>query len=101
MDTSKQVTSEQIGYTTTHEDPDPFLLEDTVELVQKRRNQRRIIWERFIRNRAAVAGAVALLVLVFFCFVGPYLWTINPNATNALDVTSTFSHIHHMHLFIR
>jgi peptide/nickel transport system permease protein len=91
MDTSKQVTSERAESATTQEDLDQFLLEDTVELVQKRRSQGRIIWERFIRNRAAVVGAVALLVLVLFCFVGPYLWTINPNATNALSVSSTLA----------
>ena len=34
---------------------------------------------------------MALIVLVLFCFVGPYLWTINPDSTNALDVSSTLS----------
>jgi peptide/nickel transport system permease protein len=91
MDTSKQVISEQAGSATAQEDLDLFLLENTVELVQERRSQGRIIWDRFIRNRAAVIGAVALLVLLLFCFIGPYLWTINPNATNALSVSSTLA----------
>src|SRR5438874_9203688 len=82
--------SEQLGSTTTQEEVEPFL-EVTPELVQERRSQGRIIWDRFIRNRAAVVGAAALLFLVLFCFVGPYLWTINPNATNALSVSSTLA----------
>ena len=52
--------SEQLGNVTTQEDVEPFL-EVTTELVQKRRSQGRIIWDRFIRNRAAVVGAIALL----------------------------------------
>ena len=48
--------SEQLGSTTTQEEVEPFL-EVTPELVQKRRSQGRIIWDRFIRNRAAVVGA--------------------------------------------
>ena len=62
--------SEQLGSTTTQEEIEPFL-EVTTELVQKRRSQGRIIWDRFIRNRAAVVGAVALLLLVLFCFARP------------------------------
>src|SRR5439155_16606681 len=82
--------SEQLGQATTEEEVEPFL-EVTPELVQKRRSQGRIIWDRFIRNRAAVVGALALIVLVLFCFVGPYLWTINPDTTNALSVSSTLA----------
>ncbi len=82
--------SEQLGNTTTQEEVEPFL-EVTTELVQKRRSQGRIIWDRFIRNRIAVVGAVALIVLVLFCFIGPYLWTIDPNATNALSASSTLA----------
>src|SRR5436190_5615646 len=82
--------SDQLGNVTTQEEVEPFL-EVTPELVQQRRSQGRIIWDRFIRNRAAVVGALALLMLVLFCFIGPYLWTINPNATNALSVSSTLA----------
>src|SRR2546429_2230669 len=82
--------SDQLGNVTTQEEVEPFL-EVTPELVQQRRSQGRIIWDRFIRNLAAVVGAVALLVLVLFCFLGPYLWKIDPNATNALSVSSTLS----------
>jgi peptide/nickel transport system permease protein len=82
--------SEQLGNTTTEEEVEPFL-EVTPELVQKRRSQGRIIWDRFIRNRAAVVGALALILLVLFCFIGPFLWTLNPDSTNALDVNATLS----------
>ena len=82
--------SEQLGGATTQDEVEPFL-EVTPELVQQRRSQGRIIWDRFIRNRAAVVGAVALLVLVLFCFVGPYLWTINPDAANVLNVSATLA----------
>src|SRR6476646_11066711 len=82
--------SQQLGSATTQDEIEPFL-EVTPELVQKRRSQGRIIFDRFIRNRAAVVGAVAMLLLVLFCFVGPYLWTVNPDATNALSVSSTLA----------
>src|SRR5437773_2648383 len=57
--------SEQLGSTTTQEEVEPFL-EVTPELVQKRRSKGGIIWDRFIRNRAAVVGVAALLFLVLF-----------------------------------
>jgi peptide/nickel transport system permease protein len=82
--------SEQLGGATTQDEVEPFL-EVTPELVQERRSQGRIIWDRFIRNRAAVVGAAALLLLVLFCFVGPFLWTINPDSTNALSVKATLA----------
>ncbi len=82
--------SEQLGSAGTQEEVEPFL-EVTAELVQKRRSQGRIIWDRFIRNRAAVVGAAALLVLVLFCFVGPYVWTLNPDTVNVLNVSATLA----------
>jgi peptide/nickel transport system permease protein len=82
--------SEQFGSATTQDEVDPFL-ELTPELVQKRRSQGRIIFDRFIRNRAAGVGAVALLFLVLFCFVGPYIWTINPDTVNTLTASSTLA----------
>jgi peptide/nickel transport system permease protein len=71
--------SEHLGTSQTQEDVEPFL-ELTTELVQKRRSQARIIFDRFIRNRAAVVGACALICMFLFCFVGPYIWRANPNA---------------------
>jgi peptide/nickel transport system permease protein len=82
--------SEQLGVTTTQDEVEPFL-EVTPALVQERRGQGRIIWDRFIRNRAAVIGAVALLLLILFCFIGPYLWTINPDSTNVLNISATLA----------
>jgi peptide/nickel transport system permease protein len=70
--------SEQLGTSQAREDVEPFL-DLTTELVQKRRSQTRIIFDRFIRNRTAVIGACALILMVLFCFVGPYLWRIDPN----------------------
>src|SRR2546426_11524270 len=61
---------------TTQEEVEPFL-ELTPALVQKRRSQGRIIFDRFIRNRAAIVGAVFLILLFLFCFVGPLVTTHN------------------------
>jgi peptide/nickel transport system permease protein len=62
--------SEQLG--ATQEDVEPFL-EMTTELVQKRRSQGRIIFDRFMRNRVAIVGAVFLILLFLMCFVGPLI----------------------------
>ena len=71
--------SEQLGSSQTQEDVEPFL-ELTTELVQKRRSQARIIFDRFVRNRAAIVGASALILMFLFCFVGPHIWPDDPNA---------------------
>jgi peptide/nickel transport system permease protein len=55
---------------TTPEEVEP-LLEETEELVQKRRSQGRIIFDRFMRNRTAVIGLAFLVLMVFFCYLGP------------------------------
>jgi peptide/nickel transport system permease protein len=82
--------SEQLGATTTQDEIEPFL-ELTPALVQKRRSQGRILWDRFIRNRAAVVGAVALLLLILFCFVGPFIWRIDPNALDTSSAAATLA----------
>jgi peptide/nickel transport system permease protein len=61
---------EQLNVTTFEEEIEP-LLELTPALVQKRRSQVRIIFDRFIRNRAALVGAAFLILLFLFCFLGP------------------------------
>jgi len=61
---------DQISAIPVQEEFEPFL-ELTPELVQKRRSQGRIIFDRFIRNRAAIAGVLFLALLVLFCFLGP------------------------------
>ncbi len=69
---------------------EPFLME-SADLVQQRRSQGRIIFDRFIRNRTAVGAAIFLVVLFLYCFVGPYLWHVNPNAVNVLNVGETLA----------
>src|SRR5260221_11026609 len=73
------------------EEIEPFL-ELTPELVQKRRSQGRIIFDRFIRNRAAMIGAVFLILLFLFCFAGPMLTGHNsPDAIHATNVSDTLA----------
>jgi peptide/nickel transport system permease protein len=83
---------EQLNTTTpTEEDVDSFL-ELTPALVQKRRSQGRIIFDRFIRNKAAIVGALFLILLFLLCFLGPTLTGHNnPNATNVTSVTDTLA----------
>jgi len=76
--------------TTTDEEIEPFL-DATVELVQQRRSQGRIIFDRFVRNKIAVIGAAFLIFLFLLCFLGPYVWRIDPNFANVLSVTDTLS----------
>jgi peptide/nickel transport system permease protein len=59
-----------LNVTTSEEEVEP-LLELTPELVQKRRSQSRIIFDRFIRNKAALVGAAVLILMFLFCFLGP------------------------------
>lgn len=66
MDISEQLKATQ------EEDVEPFL-EVTAALVQKRRSQGRIIFDRFMRNRPAILGATFLILLFIFCFFGPFL----------------------------
>jgi len=85
MDISEQINATQ------QEEVEPFL-ELTAELVQKRRSQGRIIFDRFMRNRAAVLGAIVLILLVLFCFLGPTITGHNnPNGVNVTSVSDTLS----------
>ena len=80
--------SEQIA---TQEEIEPFL-ELTPELVQKRRSQGRIIFDRFIRNKAAVGGITFLILLFLFCFLGPTVTGHNdPNVVHVTDVNATLA----------
>src|SRR5258708_35386947 len=75
----------------TQEEVEPFL-EQTTALVQKRRSQGRIIFDRFIRNRAAIVGAIFLILLFLFCFLGPTVTRHNnPDAINVTSVSATFA----------
>lgn len=87
MDISEQL---KLNGATTEEEIEPYL-EITTELVQKRRSQGRIIFDRFLRNRAAIIGAVFIIFLFIFCFLGPVVWRVDPNQNNVLDVSSTLA----------
>lgn len=45
----------------------------TPELLRKRRSQGRIIFDRFLRNKAAVGGAVVLLIMILAAIFAPIL----------------------------
>lgn len=86
MDISEQLNlNSAIG-----EEVEPYL-EITTALVQKRRSQGRIIFDRFMRNRAAIIGAGFIIFLFLLCFLGPVFWKIDPNFNNVLDVNATFA----------
>jgi peptide/nickel transport system permease protein len=83
--------SEELNATNvTVDGVEPFL-ELTAALVQKRRSQARIIFDRFVRNKAAIGGAVFLILLFLFCFVGPALWRVAPDTPNLLSVSETLA----------
>lgn len=76
---------------TNEEEIEPFL-EVTPELVQKRRSQGRIIFDRFVRNRVAIVGAAFLIFLFLLCFLGPTLTGHNqPNVIHVTEVTDTLA----------
>ncbi len=72
MDTSQQLHLSE-------EELEP-LLELTPALEQARRSQGRIILDRFLRNRAATFGFIFLVLIFLFCFAGPLVWRIDPDA---------------------
>ena len=86
MDISEELNAMHV----TVDEVEPFL-ELTPALVQKRRSQARIIFDRFMRNKAAIGGAVFLLLLFLFCFMGPALWRTDPDAQNILSVSETLA----------
>ncbi len=81
MDISEQLNAKNV----TEEEIEPFL-ELTPALVQKRRSQARIIFDRFLRNRAAIGGAVFLIFLFICCWFGPLVWRIDPNQINVFNI---------------
>ncbi len=77
----------QLNVTTSEEEVEP-ILELTPELVQKRRSQARIIFDRFIRNRAALLGAAFLILMFLFCFLGPTVsGHIQPDVIHPADAS--------------
>ena len=87
MDISEHL---NLNTTTTEEEVEPYL-EETTELVQKRRSQGRIIFDRFMRNKIAVGGAVFLILLILFCALGPFIWRVEPNLLPDFASISTSS----------
>lgn len=84
MDTSQQLNTAQ------EEELEPFL-DMTPALVQKRRSQGRIILDRFLRNRTAIAGGIVLIVIFLLCFLGPLFWRYDPDAINIDTVASKYA----------
>lgn len=75
---------------------EPEELEPVVELtpalVQKRRSQGRIIFDRFTRNRVALGGAIFLILLCLLCFLGPTLTAHNqPDILHVTSASDTFA----------
>ena len=83
MDISEQLNAANV----TVDEVEPFL-ELAPALVQKRRSQGRIIYDRFLRNRAAIGGAVFLILLFVFCWFGPLLWRLDPNLIDVSNIAS-------------
>ena len=57
-------------------------LELTPELTRQRRSQGRIIFDRFVRNKAAIVGLVVLCLMVLMAIFGPAFDHWNPDAYN-------------------
>jgi peptide/nickel transport system permease protein len=83
VDISEQLNAANV----TEEEVEPFL-ELTPMLVQKRRSQGRIIFDRFLRNRTAIGGAVFLILLFLFCWFGPLFWRLDPNLIDVTNVAA-------------
>lgn len=43
---------------------------------------RQLAWRRFTRNRAAVIGAIVLAVFLVACFLGPFVYRVDPYAVD-------------------
>jgi len=55
---------------------------DTV-VIRPPRNQWWDVWDQFKTHRGALVGMVVFLAIVFFCFVGPYIW---PYSATYIDI---------------
>jgi peptide/nickel transport system permease protein len=66
-------------------------LDKTPELVQKRRSQGRMIFDRFIQHRAAIIGLLFLAALFLLCFFSPLIWRVDPASIPADVAISRFS----------
>ncbi|PVH30302.1 ABC transporter permease [Pararhodobacter oceanensis] len=60
------------------------------------RNQWWDVWDQFKTHKGALVGMIVFLFIVFFCFVGPYIW---PYSATYIDIRSRnqgFSFAHPM-----
>lgn len=67
--------------------PAQEVLELTPELTRKRRGQMRIIFDRFVRNRVAVAGFFILVIMVLLAILAPI---ITPSRPGYIPATTPF-----------
>jgi len=54
-------------------------------VIRPPRNQWWDVWDQFKSHKGALVGMVVFLAIVFFCFVGPYLW---PYSATYIDIRS-------------
>lgn len=83
--------SQQANITTITEDELDSFLDLTPALVQKRRSQGRIIFDRFIKHRAAIIGGIFLILMFALCFLGPLFWKYDPDLIPNDAVTARFT----------
>jgi peptide/nickel transport system permease protein len=62
------------------------VLEITPQLTRARRSQLRIIFDRFMRNRVAVAGAIVLIIMTLAVIFAPLLTHNSPTAIDLAHV---------------
>ncbi len=68
------------------------MVEIAPTLIQKRRSQGRIIFDRFRRNYVALGGAIFLIFLFVICFLGPTITGHNqPDYQHLTSVSDTFA----------
>lgn len=51
-------------------------------------------WKRLVRNRTAFAALIFLVLIHLLVFLGPFIWTVNPHATNPADMLQGISAEH-------
>jgi peptide/nickel transport system permease protein len=92
MDSSDQLKTSSDQLKTSIVDELEPIVETTPALVQKRRSQGRIIFDRFTRNRVALGGAIFLVLLFVICFLGPTITGHNqPDVLHITNVSDTFA----------
>jgi len=64
------------------------------EIIRPPRNQWLDVWDQFKTHKGALMGAAFFVAIVFACFVGPYLWTIDPTYIDIRARNSGLSFAH-------